>query len=99
MQDTQEKAPEQELTTSASVESASVEAKEADGVLDVVEEIVEQVVEVSFDKLFEEALDLVKKAIPGEQFDGIATVLLTQMKPHLKNGVLSLVDKIDKKVG
>jgi len=93
--DQENKAPEaaQEITTQA------VETKEADGVLDVVEEIVEQVVEVAFDKLFEESLVLIKQAIPGEQFDGIATVLLTQMKPHLKKGVLALVDKIDKKVG
>lgn len=99
MQDTQEKAPEQELTTSAGVESASVEAKEADGVMDVIEEIVEETFEVGFDKLFAEGLELVKKAIPGEQFDGIATVLLTQVKPHIKSGSLKLIDKIDGKKG
>lgn len=70
-----------------------------DTILDVVENLVADVVEKHFDAAFEAGLEAVKKAIPGEQFDGIATIILQHMQSTLKKEVLKLVDKIDKKVG
>jgi hypothetical protein len=79
--------------------TALAKEKEGDTVMDNVEDVVVALTEKYFDKGFDAGLEALKKAIPGDQFDGIATMILQHFQPAFKAAVLKLEDSIDGKVG
>lgn len=83
----------------AVLEGLAKPAKPDDTTMDKVENVAVSLIEKLFDPAFEAGLEALKKAIPGEQFDGIATLFIQHFQPAAKAKSLELADLIDKKVG
>lgn len=79
--------------------TALAKEKEGDTVMDNVEDVVVGLTEKYFDPAFEAGLEALKKAIPGEQFDGIATLIIQHFQPAAKAKMIEIQDRIDGKVG